>query len=42
MVKNKSAMLETLAQQLGWDDTPENGMATTPEFCPGNHMDIGA
>ena len=28
MVKNLPAMWETLVRSLGWEDTPEEGMAT--------------
>ena len=35
LVKNPSAMQETWAQSLGWEDPLEKGMATTPVFLPG-------
>ena len=34
-VKNPPAMWETWVWSLGWEDTLEEGMATTPVFLPG-------
>ena len=34
-VKNPPAMLETWVRSLGWEDPPEEGMATPPVFLPG-------
>ena len=34
-VKNLPAMQETQVQSLGQEDPLEKGMATTPEFLPG-------
>ena len=34
-VKNLPAMWETWVQFLGWEDSLEEGMATTPVFLPG-------
>ena len=42
MVKNLSAMQETLVQSLGWEDPLEMGTATTPVSCLENSMDRGA
>ena len=36
MVKNLPAMQEPWVQPLGWEDPPEEGMATTPVFLPEN------
>ena len=33
--KNPPAMWETWVWSLGWEDTLEEGMATTPVFLPG-------
>ena len=35
MVKNPSAMWETWARSLGWEDPLEEGMAPTPVLLPG-------
>ena len=35
LVKNLSAMQETLVQFLGWEDPLEKGKATIPVFWPG-------
>ena len=35
MVKNLPEMQETRVQSLGWEDTLEKGMPTTPVFLPG-------
>ena len=35
MVKNLPAMRETGVQSLGWEDSLEEGMETTPVFLPG-------
>ena len=35
MIKNLLAMGETWVQSLGWKDSLEEGMATTPVFLPG-------
>ena len=35
VVKNPPAMQETPVRFLGWEDPVEKGMATTPEFLPG-------
>jgi len=34
-VKNSPAMQETWIRALGWEDRLGEGMATTPEFFPG-------
>ena len=34
-VKNMSEMQEIWVQSLGWEDTLEKQMATTPVFLPG-------
>ena len=34
MIKNPPAMRETWVQSLGWEDSLEEGMATTPVFLP--------
>ena len=34
MVKRLPAMGETWVQSLGWEDSLEEGMATTPVFLP--------
>ena len=34
-LKNLPAMLGTWVQSLGWEDSLEKGMATTPVFLPG-------
>ena len=35
LVKNPLAMQETWVPSLGWEDSLEKGMATTPVFLPG-------
>ena len=35
MIKNPLAMGETWVQSLGWEDSLEEGMATTPVFLTG-------
>ena len=40
LVKNPPAMRETWVQPLGWEDSLEKGMATTPEFWPGEFQGL--
>ena len=35
MVKNLPAIQETQVRSLGWEDSLEEGMATSPVFLPG-------
>ena len=35
MVKNSPSMQEIWVRPLGWEDSLEEGMATTPVFLPG-------
>ena len=35
MVKNSPSMQEIWVRPLGWEDSLEKGMATTPVFLPG-------
>ena len=42
MVKNLPAVWETWVQSLGWEDSLEEGMATTPVFLPGESHNRGA
>ena len=35
MVKNLPAMWETWVRSLGWEDPPEEGVATHSSFLPG-------
>ena len=39
-VKNLPAMQEIWVQSLGWEDSLEKGMATTPEFWPGEFQEL--
>ena len=42
MVKNLPAMQENWVQSLGWEDSPEEGMATHSSILAwGNPVDIG-
>ena len=40
LVKNPPAMQETWVQPLGWEDSLEKGMATIPEFWPGEFQGL--
>ena len=41
MVKNPSAVWETWAQSLGWEDPLEEGVEPTPVVLPGESQGLG-